>query len=428
MLEWRILMLNVMCLLGLNAAQAETFYTHPLVDEVRTLRVMVDQDFRKLPVFDNSGNSELEVTFDYLADEEQYLQYTLIHCDANWQQDDLSELDFMSGFQPTRITDVTPSFNTYVSYYHYTVAFPNEEVKLLVSGNYAMLIHPEGEADDVLAVACFSVTEQQAFASGEISANTDIDFRQQHQQLTLQCTWSQQQLPYLNPGSELLMAVTQNRRPSTRRLIKSPSRMEANKAYYEHVRDLIFEAGNDYRTFEFTDHHYATLGVERVRYQAPYYHVELTKDRARSGGFYRYEQGQHGRYLVRALRVDDVDTESEYFWAEFTLSGAMPPKGSQGIYLTGDFTYGELTDEFRMEYDEERQCYACSVLLKQGYYNYLYLTGTDWQPDFEQALPHITAGVVEGNYYETANQYEVYLYYRPAGGRYDRLLGVAVIE
>ena len=40
----------------------------------------------------------------------------------------------------------------------------------------------------------------------------------------------------------------------------------------------------------------------------------------------------------------------------------------------------------------------------------------------------LSTSVVEGNYYETRNQYEIYVYYRPDGARYDRLLGVAQLE
>ena len=410
--------------------QASTYYTHPLSNDVKTLQVITDGDFRKLPVIDNTENSSLEISFDILSDEELFLQYQVIHCDAQWEQDDLSELDYVDGFQPTRVTDVSPSFNTFVNYWHYSVSFPNEDVQLLISGNYAVIFHLESDPDEQLAIACFCVTEQMAFVSGEVSGNTDIDFRQEHQQLTLQCTWSQSKLPFLSPASDLHLVVTQNHRPDTRRDILRPSRMEASKAWYEHDRDLIFEAGNTFRRFEFIDRHYATFGIEQLRYHAPYYHAELVTQQARSGNFYRYDQDQHGHYLVHALNnVDDEATECEYFWAEFKLAGAMPPKGSGNIYLTGDFTYGELTDAYRMDYDPELQCFVGQVLLKQGHYNYQFLCGQEWVPDFTSGSdPRATLSVCEGNYYEARNQYDIYVYYRAPGARFDRLLGVAQLE
>ena len=401
----------------LGYAQQENHYTHPMIEEIKTLRTVVDGDFMRLPIIDNTANSQIEISFDYLSDEEPYLEYRILHCDAQWQQDDLSELDYLDGFLPVKVERAKPSFNTFSNYFHYSVHFPNDDVQLLVSGNYAVIFYEEGDADTPLAEATFSVSEQLAFVAGDVSANTDIDYLQHHQQLSLQCTWSQQQLPYLDAAQDLHLVVTQNHRPDTRRTLTAPSRMEAGKAIYEHQRPLIFEAGNTYRRFEFTDYRYATLGVDKVRYQAPEYHVSLNRDLSRAGGFYRYDQDQHGRYLIHALRVEDVDTESEYFVAEFTLSDVLPPKGNAGIFLSGDFTYGQTSDAYQMHYNLDRQCYVAELRLKQGHYNYQYLVK---HPDGT-----LSPQVVEGNYYETQNQYDVYVYYHPMGARYDRLLGVA---
>ena len=413
---------------------ASAYYTHPLIPEVHTLQVITDGDFQRLPVIDNSDNSSLEISFDYLDDEQLYLQYTLVHCDAQWEADRLSELDYVDGFLPARVEEVQPSFNTTVNYWHYTLRFPREEVRLLVSGNYAVIFHPEDDPDAPVAVACFSVTEQMAFVSGEVSGVTDIDYLASHQQLTLQCSWSPSRLPYLSPTSDLHLVVTQNHRPDTRRDLLQPSRVDASHAWYEHQPLLIFEGGNTFRRFEFIDPRYATLGIERLRYEPPYYVAELVRQRARSGSAYYYDQDQHGRYLVHALRVDDEATESEYFWADFTLDGAIPPLRGRSIYLTGDFTYGELTPDFQLRYDPDLQCFTARVLLKQGHYNYQFLCGTEWSPadvpstsgTGSSSFPNLSP--LEGSYYDARNQYDVYVYYRGPSDRYDRLLGVAQLS
>lgn len=422
-----VILSAVLALTLSGSMQAQSCFTHPISEDVHTLRIVTDGDFRKLPVIDNTSNSSLEISFDILSDQQQFLQYRVVHCDAQWQPDNLSELDYVDGFQPTRLEDVQSSFNTFVPYWHYSLTFPNDDTRLLLSGNYAVFFHPEDDPDENLAVACFSITEQQAFIGGEVSGNTDIDFRQEHQQLTLQCSWSPQRLPLLNPASDLRLVVTQNHRPDTRREVLHPSRIEAGKAIYEHQKELIFEAGNTFRRFEFIDRHYATLGIEQLKYDAPYYHAIIAPQKARSGGFFRYDQDQHGRYVVHALRVDDEALESEYFWADFILAGAMPPRGSDAIYLTGDFTYGQLLPEYLMDYDPDLQCFSGRVLLKQGHYNYQFLCGPEWEPDFQSPMPHTSLSVCEGNYYETPNQYDIYVYYRAPGDRYDRLLGVAQV-
>jgi hypothetical protein len=55
------------------------------------------------------------------------------------------------------------------------------------------------------------------------------------------------------------------------------------------------------------------------------------------------------------------------------------------------------------------------LLLKQGYYNYQY------------ALLNSSAkeniNFIEGNHYQTRNDYYIYVYYKPVGARYDQLVG-----
>lgn len=395
-------------------AQSLKYSTMPLVSEIKTLQTIVDGDIFKLPVVTLDGDESLEISFDYLSDQQPWLTYSIVHCDAEWKKDDLSEMDYTEGFFPVRITDVRPSFNTFIPYFHYTVSLPNDETKLTASGNYAVLIHPEDDEDEVLAVATFSVSEQLAYASGQVTGNTDIDYRKSHQQLIIDLSWSQNKLPFVDAASQLRMMVRQNRRDDTCKEITVPTRMEAGHAIYEHNKNLIFEAGNNYRRFEFTDVRYATFGIDQVLYEAPYYYAQLTTAKLRNEGASLYDQDQNGRYLVRALHVDDEKTEAEYFKATFMLKAPMM-LDREGVYLQGDFSYGQYSDEYRMNYDKERNIYWKDVLLKQGAYNYQYLVGGK-------------TSAIEGNYYETENEYDIYIYYHPNGARYDRLLGVAIIK
>lgn len=378
-----------------------------LSTEVRTLRIIANNDFLRPPVITMGGAESITIDFDYLLDDERTIEYRVIHCNSAWEQDDLPELDYIEGFLPARVYDVKPSYNTYVNYWHYTVSFPNEDVQLKASGNYAVQFYDE---DEVIATATFSVSEQQAFVAGRVNTNTDIDFMGEHQQLELECTWSEKHLPFLNPTDNMWHVVTQNHQTATKREVRRPMRMSSGKAWYEHDRNLIFEAGNTWRRFEFVYRTGQTFGVQQTWLEEPYYQVLLNVDESRRGLPYRYDQDQHGRYKVRSRHVEDVDTESEYFVAEFRLSpdnlGRTP---NTPVYLMGDMTEGKPADDFMMKHDIETGLLTCRVLLKQGHYNYRYSVG-------------------EGNCPETQNEYEVYTWYRGPQDRYDRLLGVSVIK
>ena len=69
-----------------------------------------------------------------------------------------------------------------------------------------------------------------------------------------------------------------------------------------------------------------------------------------------------------------------------------------------------------MKYDASTGSYVNDMLLKQGAYNYQYL----WVPD--GASIGQTA-VIDGDKFQTINQYMVLVYHRPTGGRYDQLVG-----
>lgn len=406
--------------LSLNGmAQASFFFTHPVSPEVKTLRRIVDGDFMKLPVIDLDVRSSVEISFDVLGDEERWISYRVIHCTADWTASEISELDYLEGFQPTRVTDVAPSFNTFVPYYHYRIAFPNEDVRLLLSGNYAMEFFYDDNPDEPIAVATFSVLEPLMSVSGTVDANTDIDYKSMHQQLTCALSWPPTKFPYMDPAADLTLKVRQNNRRDNERTICRPSRMQANKAFYEHNADLIFPGGNNFRRFEFTDKNYSSIGVDRIAYHAPYYYVWLQTDREKSGRSYYYDRDQHGRFLVHALRVEDTDLEADYFMVRFDLSTTLRT-GSGGIFLYGDFTYGIFDKTTEMVHDPLEERLQQTMLLKQGAYNYMYLVGNPASGGGMRTAP------IEGDYYETPNQYSIYVYYRPAGQRYDRLVGFSI--
>jgi len=59
--------------------------------------------------------------------------------------------------------------------------------------------------------------------------------------------------------------------------------------------------------------------------------------------------------------------------------------------------------------------YEAQIFLKQGFYNYILATKT--------ADGNLNYGEVNGNFWQTTNLYQAFLYYRPFGRNYDGLLG-----
>jgi hypothetical protein len=71
-----------------------------------------------------------------------------------------------------------------------------------------------------------------------------------------------------------------------------------------------------------------------------------------------------------------------------------------------------------MEFDEKTGLYEKAFLLKQGFTNYQYvITDKNGKIDYENAI--------DGNFYQTENNYTAIVYYRGNNERYDRVIGIA---
>ena len=69
-------------------------------------------------------NERMLLQFDLLADEGENLRYSIAHCDANWQRDDLEPHEFMTGFESGEIENIEFSFSTLRPYVHYHQLIP----------------------------------------------------------------------------------------------------------------------------------------------------------------------------------------------------------------------------------------------------------------------------------------------------------------
>ena len=381
---------------------------------IRTLQVKVDGEWGKPSVMLLSQGHGVEISFDDLQAQYERYTYTITHCNADRTPSDLLTSDYMTGFAEQRIDDYEPALGTEVKYCHYWLNLPNRDTQLLVSGNYRVDIFEDGE-DEPVAQACFSVLEPRVGVDIDVTANTDIDTFDSHQQVNF--TVNHRGYAMSNPLTELKYIVMQNRRWDNHVENLRPTLMQVDRLIFNHNRALIFDAGNEYRRFEMLDEYVPTMRVEHMEFDGDYYHAVLYDDAQRIN--YLYDEDQNGRYLVRNGDNVENDTESDYFFTHFTLK--MPKVAGGEVYLFGDLTNNRMEERYKMEYNLIDHQYELVVPLKQGSYNYMYMFKRD---DEEVGLTR----PCEGDFHLTENEYEVYVYHRPFGERYDRLVGFRKIK
>lgn len=424
-MKWLIFLLLSLLLVS-TECMAHSYATRVLADDIATLRVQYHPDYSSAnylsrPILTLNGNEVLDVSFDQLSHEVHYYSYTLRHLDADWKIDNLQSQEFVAGNLTSEITEYEHSFGTQQLYTHYHFTFPNEEMALVVSGNYVLLIYEDNDPDKIVAEACFSVSEKAATISAVVRGNTEIEYNGRFQQLDVDVTLPRS-ISYMNAQYSALM-VEQNNRPDNRIVVARPTFIEGQKLRWQNSRLLIFEGGNEYRHFDISSGYFKGQGVDRIVFE----HEE--RDALRTSGYhaflfdselrnthYLFEPDADGRIVVNAERTEQDDTEADYMWVHWSLPAEQWLDG--GVYILGDVTENTLQQTSRMQYNAENARYEFCTYLKQGGYEWLYA--------FYNTRKGGSASLqrIEGSYWQTHNTYRLYYYYQGVGDRYVRLLAV----
>ena len=378
---------------------------------VRTLTLTIDDDPTLPHYLAFGGRQYIDIEWDEMSHDYKRYRYHIDHCDWDWNvTDDIFESDFLEGLNDQLIEDFEKSFNTTQIYTHYRLRVPSKEIRLRLSGNYRVLIYEEDEKDEPVLEARFCIYEREAGIIAQISSNTDIDFNDRHQQMTLSIGYGA--LSIFDPERDLKVIVMQNRRWESRVEGLVPNIRRANGIEFTHNRNLIFPAGNEYHRFEILDVHRTATGVDRIDWFEPYYHATLFP--AVIDHAYSYSEDQNGVYVVRSSDNYDDWTTAEYVVVHFFLE--TPRLQGGDVYVSGWWSGQTFNPDCKMEYDDAHQYYHAAILLKQGYYSYEFVQ--------KDGLMQRTMG----SFFEAENEYEVLVYYRQQGSRYDRLVGYSIMH
>lgn len=429
----RVLICLCVLLLAAIAAAGATYgaaYTSGGIfdDRVRTLTVEVDGARLAPPVISLNSVDRLKIGFDMLGEERDYLRYSIYHCNADWTPSQLVDSEVFDGFNIGDVTEYAFSRGTTTHYVHYTIMLPNGDFRFNKSGNYLLKVYEEDDPDRILLQTRFMVSEGAVAVSGEATSRTDIDYNDRHQQLSIDVDLGK--YPVRDPFNDLKVVVSQNGRLDNAVMLTHPSRVSGSRLVFDHNPLLIFPGGNEYRRMETVLMQYPGMNVAEVQFHYPYYHHFLNTATPRYSSPYQYDRTQHGRYFVREYNSDESDVEADYSVVHFVLD--MLPLPDKDVYIDGDFLQRRLDNSSKMIYDAEAGVYHRELLLKQGAYNFQYLamprdaTHAAAKPRGGTTAVASTADV-EGDFYQTENEYGVAVYYRAPGERYDRLIGYSLV-
>ncbi len=365
------------------------------------------------PIIDLESAATLALTFDDLDREIKDFYYTIIHCNADWRPSDLSTMEYIDGFDEDLLRAADFSFNTLTEFTNYRLTLPNENMAWTKSGNYILLVY-ETDGDKIpLITRRFVVVEPLVRIIPEMVRPTNIQKAKTHQEFDFKVAF--EKIKVRNPKQELKSTILQNGRWDNAISNLPPYFIYNGEVIYDYQDKIVFPAGKEFRYVDLRSFRYRNDGVADIKEFRNVYEVTLYQDPLRAFTTYQFFTDINGNYTVENVHEEDNDLESDYAQVLFSLEKNKPFENAN-VYLFGKISDWKIQERFKLAYSDKLQLYAADILLKQGFYNY----GYAFVP---KGTTTVDLSEIEGDWFETENEYTILTYYRPFGGRYDRLVG-----
>lgn len=362
-----------------------------------------------IPIFQLGDGFELQ--FDDLHGNEEDYYYRITHCDYNWQQSQLTKNEYLTGFDEQRIFNYMNSFNALQIYSHYKVSFPNQFTQLKVSGNYIITIVNDDR--EVVFSRKFIVYENLVSVPMQVKRARDVSQAQYKHNLEFMIKPGN--IPFQSPLQNVKVFLMQNGKINQGISNIKPMFTIGNDLIYKYDKETQFWAGNEYLFFENKNIRAANNSISRVDSNGGLYNCHLYTNGARANQQYTFWPDVNGNFVVNNLNSQNFEIEADYAWIYFSLS-APAFYENKDIYIVGMFNDYMLTDENRLEYNSKKGLYEKALMIKQGFTNYRYIVADkNGKIDEENAI--------DGNFWQTENNYFALVYYRENNQRYDRVIG-----
>jgi hypothetical protein len=363
-----------------------------------------------VPIFQLGSGFQLQ--FDDLYGNEADYYYEIIHCDYNWKPSEIPKTEYLQGFDNQRIQNYTNSFNTLQIYSHYTLAIPNQFTQqLLISGNYILKVLNNDK--EVVFTRKFILYEDLVTVPMQVKrARTVSNLEYKH---NLDFAIKSNTITFQNPLKNVKVLLLQNGKFNSAIKNIPPQYTIGNDLIYKYDSETQYWAGNEFLYFENKDVRAANNNISRVDSSTEIYNASLYTNNARANFPYTVYEDINGNFVVRNLNATNSAIEADYAWIYFSLSTPTFNNDNQ-IYINGMFNNYSLTPEFKMDYNPKKGIYEKALLIKQGFTNFEYVA-----VDRKGAIDYENA--VDGNFYQTENDYTILVYYRENTDRYDRVVG-----
>lgn len=367
---------------------------------------------QSFPAINLKSTDALLLAFDDLRGGTQYYNYTIQQCDGDWNPTQLSPAEYLQSFTEDRIMDYRYSSNTLQKYTHYELTLPNQNIAPKLSGNYLLKVYLNGDVNQMVLTRRFYVVESKVNVGATIVPSNNNTLRQSNQKINFQVNYGG--LLVQNPNTDIRALVLQNGRTDKAKMNTMPANIRGNLLVYNDVNTNDFEGGNEFRHFDLRS---LKLNSERIGriYRDTANTVILLGDPGRNLSAYSFQYDNDGKFFILNQDGSNPRLDADYAHVYFSLAGNKTDHEG-AAYIVGQFNNYQLDQQSRMLFDSGKGRFYTDLFLKQGVYDYEYI----WVDKNNNAPDEVA---FEGSYYETENDYQILVYFRRPGARYEELVG-----
>ncbi|HMI80118.1 MAG TPA: DUF5103 domain-containing protein [Ferruginibacter sp.] len=386
---------------------------------IQAVRFHMYGDQQSLPIYNINSGDQLELNFDDMEANVKSYYYSFQLCDYNWVPVDLSPMLYMKGFTQQRIATYRYSSIALTRYTHYQAILPDRGTTITLSGNYLLKVYLDGDPSKLAFTRRLYVLEQKASIKAQVVQPYAPQLSRTHQKIQFSANISG--LNSFSAAQQVKVVILQNNRWDNALKDIPPTFVRANTLEFNTESIGIFPGGKEWRWLDLRSFRLQSDRVEKADYKKNATDIYLFPDVDRSAQKYVYFRDLNGLYLVETYETINPYWQGDFATVHFNLVAPNgTPYANKDIYLAGQLTNYEFSDKTKMVFNSEKGIYETSLFLKQGYYNYTYIAVDKNDPSQRTEL--------EGNYWETENNYTILMYYRSFTDRADQLIGVGKIN
>lgn len=391
---------------------AQTPYNNNVYNPaIKSVEFYNTQKQGSFPVIALGSDEKVLLGFDDLRGGSRNYYYTIEHCDTRWNSSSLSTAEYLQSFQDDRMYDYSYSSGTFQKYTHYEIKLPNNNIAPKISGNYVLKVYEDGDQTKLVLTRRFYVLGKRVSIAADVVASPNTQSRQTNQKINFTIDYTG--LPVQNPSADVRAFVMQNARTETGILNTQPTYVRGSALIYNDIAINDFPGRNEFRLFDTRTLKLNSQHIARIIKDTAN-NVILLADPVRNSPDYILLYDNNGKFFVLNQDGRDPRTDADYAHMYFSLAGSTP--GSTGSpYIIGSFNDYRPDDQSKLTLGDDGK-YHASLFLKQGVYDYEYV----WVDNKTKKADDVP---LEGSHFETENDYQILVYYRPPAARWDELVG-----